>query len=367
MKQHIKEKNNSSLYDAMPALWKNLTIEERNSIIVTIDKAFSTLDEGDTPWNSKDFLLSLSQFVELKNVPKLQVCHQVAKRDPAVITEQRFNLEESSDDCSVEETNVSNTHTKQQQNSDLLDNLGSADKKSAQYALYNHMIKYRSRCSYQEKEQKVSEYLHCEVTCDQQKLLNPSVLDTIVGYVMQDSQGEGTKKRLPQRRLNFIKSTVSSHCRVQNSKERLVLIRQANEVAGVLGDLETDRLLKKAEQKKKRAEEEATLEERRIKKITKDKESMETALLTCSSILCDININGVLNFNSLKVDDLKSMIRYHFKSDEYKTKGIKNKNCALSQQDYTMRVLCLQLKVEMYSAKREERKIVCLLFFVYML
>ena len=287
--------------------------------------------------------MSLSQFVELKNVPKLQVCHQVAKCDPAVITEQRFNLEESSDDGSVEETDVSNTHTKQQENlhsfmlkpPDLLDNLGSADKKSAQYALYNHMIKYRNRCSYQEKEQKVSEYLHCEVTCDQQKLLNPSVLDTIVGYVMQDSQGEGAKKRLPQRRLNFIDGTVSSHCGVLNSKERLVLIRQANEVAGVLGDLETDRLLKKAEQKKKRAEEEATLEECRIKKITKDKESMETTLLTCFSILRDININGVLHFNSLKVDDLKSMIRYHFKSDEYKTKGIKKQElCIIAARLY---------------------------------
>ena len=267
----------------------------------------------------------------------------MAKRDPAVITEQRFNLEESSDDGSVEETDVSNTHTKQQENlhsfmlkpPDLLDNLGSVDKKSAQYALYNHMIKYRNRCSYQEKEQKVSEYLHCEVTCDQQKLLNPSVLDTIVGYVMQDSQGEGAKKRFPQRRLNFIDGTVSSHCRVLNSKERLVLIRQANEVAGVLGDLETDRLLKKDEQKEKRAEEEATLEERRIKKITKDKESMETALLTCSSILCDININGVLHFNSLNMDDLKSMIRYHFKSDEYKTKRIKKQElCIIATRLY---------------------------------
>jgi len=58
-------------------------------------------------------------------------------------------------------------------------------------------------------------------------------------------EGEGSKKRLPQERLNFIDSMVSSYCSVLNSTESLGLIRQANEVSAVTADLELDRQEKK--------------------------------------------------------------------------------------------------------------------------
>ena len=119
------------------------------------------------------------------------------------------------------------------------------------------MISYRNRKHYytQEKTKSVSAYLDINISTDQIRLLNPTPLDTVVGFVMKDSQGEGAKKRLPQRRLNFIDSKISAHCCVLNSPERLHLITQANEVAAIMGDLEADRIAKNIVNKNKRKEE----------------------------------------------------------------------------------------------------------------
>lgn len=96
------------------------------------------------------------------------------------------------------------------------------------------------------------------------------MLDTLIGYVMKDSQDEGAKLRLPQRQLNFMDSQISAYCQVLNSPERLIMIRQANEVAGIIGDLEVDRLNKRNEAKKKNDELNIAKEAHRKAKDDKD-------------------------------------------------------------------------------------------------
>ena len=54
--------------------------------------------------------------------------------------------------------------------------------------------------------------------------------------------------------MNFVDGSVSSYCYIINSPKRLEEIRQANEFASVLCDLESDRIRGK-EEKKKRATE----------------------------------------------------------------------------------------------------------------
>jgi len=54
---------------------------------------------------------------------------------------------------------------------------------------------------------------------------------------------------------------VSSHCGVLNSDKRLNLICQANEVSGVMVYLEAERLQKRDDQRKKKAQEESKPEE----------------------------------------------------------------------------------------------------------
>ena len=64
---------------------------------------------------------------------------------------------------------------------------------------------------------------------------------------MKDSHGQFVHKRLPQRRLNLIDSTISSHFTILNSEERMKLIKKANEVASVIADIEIDRAKKREE------------------------------------------------------------------------------------------------------------------------
>ena len=69
---------------------------------------------------------------------------------------------------------------------------------------------------------------------------------------MEDDIGERALKRLPHRRLKFIDGSISSYCSILNPPEQLEQIRQANKLASVLCDFESDRIRDK-EDKKKRA------------------------------------------------------------------------------------------------------------------
>ena len=382
--------NTTSMYDAMPAMWKNFTPETRNRILSIINTA--TLNEPN-PWVNKSFLLRLSQFVKIDDVAKLRICHQVAKQDPSVIVTHSqgviANVDDSDDDDSpLPEVENSTTNTTaivpyipitttivphnptttavvpvnltttavvpQSQNTlatfqlkppSLITAINIAeDKSAARMNLFNHMVTFRNRNSYKEEKQKVNDYLSCDYSSDQQTLLNPSVLDTVIGYIMHDSQGEGAKKRLPQRRLNFIDGMVSSHCSVLNSPHRLDLIRQANEVSAVMADLEAERNDAKEERKRKNAEELERQKVRRQTKEAKDREAKRNALLKCEDIMQQLDIMGDVIFESLKVAELKMFICYQFKSDEYKEKGIKK---------LQLKIIATRLYME-YLEKEEE-------------
>ena len=98
-------------------------------------------------------------------------------------------------------------------------------KKKSQKKLFKYIIRYQNRQNYAEKEIIVSGYLDAKVSGNQQHLLNSNVLDTITCFIIKDNQGEGTRKRLAQQRLNFVDGKVSSHCQVLNSSERTLLIQ----------------------------------------------------------------------------------------------------------------------------------------------
>ena len=56
----------------------------------------------------------------------------------------------------------------------------------------------------------VSYVLDVDTTKDQYHILNPTPLDCITGYIMDDDVSERSLKRRPQMRLNFIDSSISS-------------------------------------------------------------------------------------------------------------------------------------------------------------
>ena len=98
----------------------------------------------------------------------------------------------------------------------------------------------------------VSSYLDVDTTKDQFRILNPTSLDFIAGYIMEDAVGDRALKILPNRFLNLFDGSISSHCSILNSPKRLKHIRQANKLECVLCDLEHGYMREK-EEKKKRA------------------------------------------------------------------------------------------------------------------
>ena len=88
---------------------------------------------------------------------------------------------------------------------------------------------------------RVSYTLYVAEMSDKFSTLNPSPLDTIIVYIMQDAKGEGSRKKIPQRRLNIIDRSINSYCVHLNSPARMDLVQQGNDLAAVLADMENNR------------------------------------------------------------------------------------------------------------------------------
>ena len=77
-------------------------------------------------------------------------------------------------------------------------------------------------------------------------------------------------------------------CAVLNSAERIHLIKQANEVAAVLADIELKHIQKREQSKKEKAQKEAQKKERKLAKIAKEKEKEENARVVNVQTIADI-------------------------------------------------------------------------------
>ena len=96
-----------------------------------------------------------------------------------------------------------------------------------------------------------SSYLDVDISNGQYRLVNLTPLECIAGSTMEDAIDDRYLKRMHQRRLNIIDGSISSYCSILNSPERLHMIKQANEFASVLCDIESDRLGEKEDRKKR--------------------------------------------------------------------------------------------------------------------
>ena len=71
-----------SLFDAMPALWKNLSCEDRHVLVNMIDRFPANVDPGSPIWNKAN-KRSLLKFGSLEAMPKMRASYMVSKQDPS--------------------------------------------------------------------------------------------------------------------------------------------------------------------------------------------------------------------------------------------------------------------------------------------
>ena len=89
-------------------------------------------------------------------------------------------------------------------------------------------------CSFEAQEERgngrraASSYIDVDISNDQYRLVNPTPLDCISGYIMEDAIFDRALKRLHQQSLNIIDGYISSYCSILNSPEQLHIINQSN-------------------------------------------------------------------------------------------------------------------------------------------
>ena len=114
---------------------------------------------------------------------------------------------------------------------------GFENNRTAQDNLFKNMCNFGARSEWREGRRVVSSYLDVDTIKDQCRILNPTPLDCIAGYIMEDAVGDRSLKRLHYRRLNFIYSSISSYFSILNLPERLEHIGKVKKLASVLCDL----------------------------------------------------------------------------------------------------------------------------------
>ena len=110
--------------------------------------------------------------------------------------------------------------------------------RKAQEKLFKHMCNFGARAAWKGGVRRVSDALDVAVTAENLRILNPSPLDTIIVYIMQDAKGEGSRKKIPQRRLNIIDRSINSYCVHLKSPACMDLVQQTNDLAAFLTDME---------------------------------------------------------------------------------------------------------------------------------
>ena len=105
---------------------------------------------------------------------------------------------------------------------------------------------------------------------------------------MEDAIGGRALKRLPQRRMNLIDGSISSYSYILNSPERPHMIKQADELASVLCNIESDCLGEKGDRKKRAMEAEDQRKNKSEQKQMRDDDERLKGLDTCEVLVCSI-------------------------------------------------------------------------------
>ncbi len=79
----FKERDNN-LFDAMPAVWRNLSVESRHAVVSTIDDFIGNTPKGKMAWSTANSR-KLMKYCSLNDIPKMRASYMMAKIDPEVI------------------------------------------------------------------------------------------------------------------------------------------------------------------------------------------------------------------------------------------------------------------------------------------
>jgi hypothetical protein len=324
----------STLYDAMPALWKTMSVEERQLIVARIDKYHNDSLYNDVdPW-SKMNVLELMEFVPLADMDTLRGCYLVAKREPDVITRTITEANDASDHISLHP--VFNNARMYPTDLVVAFTAGKADFIPTRVNEGPHEVwtrwrpvednwrpllqhlHYRAGRAHTvaavKSNQKAldfvpSKYLMCEVSDYQKTQFNDSIAEQrSLFFAEEDAYGDGAKQKRARRRLDIMDGNIKSHARWLNDPERMECNLQLLRLQAVMANIRVDADDKKAlaaEEKKKKEEEKLKKKEAAI---AADNLKAETL----NPVVTEHVDRGFGHIKTLKVAALKEILIYYY-------------------------------------------------------
>ncbi|GFH45620.1 hypothetical protein CTEN210_02094 [Chaetoceros tenuissimus] len=279
----------TTLYDAMPAVWKDLAIQERQKILKIIKDAYDTAPADAEVW-TKARVIQLAKYVPLSEIHKLRACYFAAEKDPSVVTREK---EEISDPLTSTKTQTDvdefyswqpkkrkekyiKTRRTEERDEDGKQKLN----EEACFEYFHHITNKVSESNWNIGKEDVqpSRFLDVAISSDQKNLLNPSYQDVLMGHIKYDMKGEGAVKKLAKRKLDFICGNVNSYSKLLNGPERLEQVVEANKLVANIAAVQEEQAMNKAKKKKAKQEKDSVKEEKKNKKLNEEAKKKEKRL-----------------------------------------------------------------------------------------
>jgi hypothetical protein len=322
--------NRTSLFDAMPAVWKNLSVEDRHAVVGLIDGFYTSSKFENVPIWTKSNVLELAKYAPLGDIGKLRSSYLASKIDPSVFVYDDKNMLTSDEATTLKNADSSEREellTSGQTNQDTrqqptIDNVCSWKPQAilekytvsrhnvrSQKVFLNHITNFVAYTEASSDGQLLpSAYLDIVVTTDQIALLKPTCKDVVMGSILRDTLGPTAKKLIAKRRIDAIDG------RLLNSSARLEQIKQVNALAAAIAEISNDKENSRKEKKYK-------LAEQALKKAEKKKASEcgeEARRLEAMAYLAPLiakfetGERPVLSLHSLPVKMLREILKYYF-------------------------------------------------------
>jgi len=286
----------TSLFDAMPACWTNLSVEHRHEVISICKGVYecAALCDDKVEW-TKNIVCALARYTKLDEVHKLRACYLVALEDPSVIVHDDSTVTVNEDGTVTATATATATATGAAtdtaaealafNNSKVRDffhwapqklmgtYLKDKSDKEAQKKLFTHMTNYTAQSMWNaDRNQPLepSSHLDARMSDDQKTLLCPSYKNVLMGYILYDVKGKGAVNKLAKRRLDMISGNVASYARCLNSAKRLKQIEEVNQLVATVAEVSADIANEKEAQQVKATERKKVLKEKKASVIAKE-------------------------------------------------------------------------------------------------
>ena len=275
----------------MPAVWKNMTEENRRASFEAIKSFYADSNEGDGGvWNEMN-LRQLVQYVAIDELPALRASFFIAKEDPSVFKTPVCVVPPPSSAVSssrIDEfegyswrppqllqqfnANKFNTAGPLMRNQTRRD-LAPASQIKVQNQLYskitNHVAIHHTNKNPVEYKSKScllpSPHLDCAVHNEQLQMLNPTPQDMFMGYVIDHSVGEKAHRRVAKRTVDMISGGVASYSRCLTNDANMKRVQETYDVAAGMAILTEE----------KNSEKNVRSETKRIEDERKKQEKLE--------------------------------------------------------------------------------------------